>query len=167
MGTVSPVSPHADRWQWADLAGLRVELVLTTFRWPDEGSDLSIDAAFGAVWRWTALRECKEVLIEATLPHDGSPSNGECVEANEFETVDWLLVVGGPDGDCLGQGVEMGELPASWRGLLRPGDWSTDYGAVNRGPGTLAWLFPRLRVGESAVHHVAVAWRSNDGNEQQ
>lgn len=167
VGAISAVGPYADLWRWPELSGLRVELVLTGFRWPDGPSELAVDAAFGAVWTWTAVRDCDVVLIEATLPHDGSPANGECLEAREFETPEWVVAVGGPDDDCLGHEVETGRQPASWRGLLRPDCWDTDYGAVDRGPGTLAWLFPGLRAGETAVHHVAVAWKRNPGDEQQ
>lgn len=155
------------RWAWADVGGVRVELLVTPYRWPEKRTDFTLTGSVGAVWRWTALTRMQDVVIEASLPRVGSANNGECLEALDFETPDWQLVVGGPDDDCLGRDVEAAALPASWGGLLRAGEWGSGYGAVNLGPGSLAWRLPALATGESAVHHVAVAWRPNDGIEAQ
>lgn len=155
------------RWAWDDVGGARVELLVTSYEWSQQGSSFTLTGAVGAVWRWTSERATQAVTIQAALPLVGSPNNGECLEANDFETPDWLLVVGGPDDDCLGRDVEAGVLPASWRGLLRAGEWGTGFGAVNLGPGTLAWRLPGGSPGDTAVHHVAVAWRPNDGVEDQ
>ncbi|HWH28212.1 MAG TPA: hypothetical protein VNU26_04485, partial [Mycobacteriales bacterium] len=91
------------RWIWSDVGGVRVELLVTPFPWPADGATGRLSGSVGAVWRWTALRDTEYVTIEATMPGHGSPNNGECLEALEFESSDWVLDVGGPDDDCLGR----------------------------------------------------------------
>jgi len=121
---------YARQWRWPDVTGLRVDLVISSFA--PSMSHLRVDAAIGCVWQWTATTDCPEVVIEAALPHAGDPASGECLEALEFETPDWQVALGGPDDDDLGQQVEAGWLPESWRGHLMPGCWDTDYGAPPR-----------------------------------
>lgn len=153
------------RWQWHDLAGLRVHLLLTPF--PTAWPHLVVEAAVGALWTWEAEVDSQEVLLGAALPVPGDPATGERLEAFEYETAEWLLAVGGPDTDALAIEVGAGGLPGSWAGLVVPERPDTEFGAVGLPSGELSYRLPPMRAGERARLHLAVAWRRNDGNEDQ
>lgn len=120
---------------------------------------------WAAIWQVQAHHRVPGLVVSAELTHlpadvSAGPDSGECLAAVSAENDHFMVSVGGPDYELLGEQAAHGRLvPADWADLLpEDGESTTEYG-VRYADGTrITWNLPGLATAEAARMCIATAW---------